>query len=225
MPDERDLRELFARAAPGAAVDTTTVIRRSRRRRLPKCIAMGSAGALAVIGFGVLGVQAILPLGSATSGVSMQADSLAESASPYSITGDAAPDAATLRMLDVCGAPAPAPTSADPAVTLESPGASAVEVVLTSTTATASAVASPRILFVADGIVVGAGTPDGMAAGTVDPLQAGRSLRLPVTFAATDCAGQPLPSGGYDLIAAVDVVRGDGALDAVVSDPAPVVVR
>ncbi|CAN5139850.1 hypothetical protein BH09ACT5_BH09ACT5_04460 [soil metagenome] len=57
MPSEKDLRDLFAGAEAPNTLDSGRVIARSRARRLPKQVAAGSDGALAVVGLVVLGVQ------------------------------------------------------------------------------------------------------------------------------------------------------------------------
>ena len=60
MPSEDDLRDLFASAsAPHAphAIDAQRVIARSRRRRLPRQLAAGTVGVLAIAGISVVGSQ------------------------------------------------------------------------------------------------------------------------------------------------------------------------
>ena len=58
MPTENDLRDLFADSdTPRNTLDAQRVIARSRARRLPRQIAAGAAGALAVAGISVLAIQ------------------------------------------------------------------------------------------------------------------------------------------------------------------------
>ena len=57
MPSENDLRDLFASTEAPNTLDARRIITRSRARRLPKQLAAGSIGALAVVGVVVLGVQ------------------------------------------------------------------------------------------------------------------------------------------------------------------------
>lgn len=57
MASEKDLRDLFAGAEAPNTLDAGRVIRRSRARRLPRQVAAGSLGALALVGVTVLGVQ------------------------------------------------------------------------------------------------------------------------------------------------------------------------
>src|SRR5690606_3344783 len=65
MPTDAELRTLFRESsAPAATIDATTVIRRSRRRRLPQQLGVGSALTLAVAGIGVAsitGLQGLSP--------------------------------------------------------------------------------------------------------------------------------------------------------------------
>ena len=67
MPTEDELRQWFQTAgseAPGRRVDTATVIRRSKRRRLPGQLAAGGVVTLAVAGLSVgsiAGIRTLLP--------------------------------------------------------------------------------------------------------------------------------------------------------------------
>lgn len=60
MPTEDELRQLFGRAddAPNH-LDAASIVRRSRARRLPRQLAAGAIGALAVAGISVLSVQSL----------------------------------------------------------------------------------------------------------------------------------------------------------------------
>jgi hypothetical protein len=55
-----------AAAAPTGAVDVDAVLRRARRRRLPRRLATGGAGVLAIAGIGVAGVNALGGVGQVT---------------------------------------------------------------------------------------------------------------------------------------------------------------
>ena len=57
MPTEDDLRDAFARADAPNTLDARRIVARSRARRLPRQLAAGSVGALALAGVLVLGVQ------------------------------------------------------------------------------------------------------------------------------------------------------------------------
>ncbi len=57
MPTENDLRDAFAQADAPNTLDARRIVARSRARRLPRQLAAGSVGALALAGVVVLGVQ------------------------------------------------------------------------------------------------------------------------------------------------------------------------
>lgn len=59
MPDEDDLRDLFAAERAPIDIDVHGVIERSRRRRRPKQVVVGAIGAFAIIGVMVVGVQGL----------------------------------------------------------------------------------------------------------------------------------------------------------------------
>ncbi len=66
MPDENDLRAMLADTDSAGRIDTASVLRRARRRRRPKQLAAGAAGALALVGVLVVGVQTLVPVQQAT---------------------------------------------------------------------------------------------------------------------------------------------------------------
>lgn len=57
MPTENDLRDMFANSSAPNALDAKRIIARSRARRLPRQLAAGAVGALAIAGISVLAVQ------------------------------------------------------------------------------------------------------------------------------------------------------------------------
>lgn len=57
MPTEDDLRDAFANADAPNTLDARRIVARSRARRIPRQLAAGSVGALALVGVVVLGVQ------------------------------------------------------------------------------------------------------------------------------------------------------------------------
>lgn len=62
MPSESDLRSMLATAPlPSMSIDTASVIRRSRMRRLPRQVGVGSALTLAIAGIGVASVAGLRP--------------------------------------------------------------------------------------------------------------------------------------------------------------------
>src|SRR5690606_3121408 len=65
MPTDAELRTLFRELpAPDASINPTAIIRRSRRRRLPQQLGVGSVLTLAVVGIGfasITGLQGLAP--------------------------------------------------------------------------------------------------------------------------------------------------------------------
>lgn len=78
VPSEKELRDLLAGVEAPHTLDAQRIIRRSRARRLPKQLAAGSIGALAVVGIAVLGVQ----VSQFSSPVSMTAGEASDSSAP-----------------------------------------------------------------------------------------------------------------------------------------------
>jgi len=100
MPDEPNPFDLFRSpdatptfGAGTAPLDSQAIIRRARRRRLPRQIATGVLGTLAVAGIGVAGITGLTGIAGGAGGASSASDSsvAAESApdvSPYSADND-----------------------------------------------------------------------------------------------------------------------------------------
>ena len=249
-PSEDDLRDMFASSAPGGApLDAGRIIARSRARRLPRQLAMGAIGTLAVAGIAVVGIQSMMPQPQAS--IMSQTDAAAPSAEggqPFAATKrapadklnlctgtvtEAAPSFYGLR-LDVAF-PESAPTGTDPVqgtVRLTNTGTQAVM----GTTA-----ASPAITLSQGGIVLwhSNGPMTDMAV-TVD-LAPGQSMDYPASFTPVRCdvaddeaegfrAGLPaVPAGGYYLSAALDfqpdasmVQQGTQGLDLITGPLAPI---
>jgi hypothetical protein len=57
VPDENFLRDEFAKTTAPNTLDATRIIARSRARRVPRQIAAGAVGALAIVGITVVGLQ------------------------------------------------------------------------------------------------------------------------------------------------------------------------
>jgi hypothetical protein len=225
-PSEDDLRDMFASSAPGSApLDAERIIARSRVRRLPRQLAMGAIGTLAVAGIAVVGIQSMMPQPQAST--MSQTDAAAPSAEggqTFDTTtkrapaekinlctgtvAEAAPSLYGLR-LDVAF-PESAPAGTDPVqgtVRLTNTGTQAVM----GTTA-----ASPAITVSQGGIVLWhSNGPMIDLAVTVD-LAPGQSMDYPASFSPVRCdvaddeaesfrADLPvLPAGGYNLSAAID---------------------
>lgn len=221
MVDERDLRELFAEQTSSGEIDARAVIRRSRARRLPRQLAAGSIGVLAVVGIGVLGVQTIAPPQQST--VMMEQDG----AEDTFVAPEAAKRAPANR-LNLCEAlvaePAPSayglqldvafPESA-PAV--GAPVAGAVRLTNTSgERVTGTTVGSPAITVSQHGIVLWHSNGAVDAVAMVVDLEPGQSVELAASFTPVRCAVEddaaeafrvdlpPLAPGAYELSAAID---------------------
>lgn len=96
MASESELRDMLAGSAMSDgsqhphSIDATTVIKRSRARRLPRQIATGAIGGLAVLGITVIGVQALrLPDQSTITAIEQES---ADSAPEGAFGGDSAAD-------------------------------------------------------------------------------------------------------------------------------------
>jgi hypothetical protein len=222
MVDERNLRELFAESRPAGTIDADAVIRRSRRRRLPRQLAAGSIGALAVVGIGVLGVQTLAP--PQQSAVMMEQQ---DEANDTALAPEAAKRIPADR-LNLCegplteAAPSAYGLQAEVVFPAVSPatGQPVAGVVLVTNTGdarvTGSIASSPAVTLSQQGIVLwhsngAVDTPD-----TVVDLEPGQSLEVAASFTPVRCAVEddaaeafradlpPLAPGEYDLSAALD---------------------
>lgn len=224
MPDEQDLRDLFADAPAPGGIDARAVVRRSRARRLPRQLAAGAVGALAVIGIGVLVVPAFQPQEQAA--MLSERDDAAEA--PMETYAEDALKRAPAEKLNLCGAtvaepvtsmyglqldvvfPESAPATGEPvvgAVLLTNAGADRV----IGTTAPV-----PAITLSQNGIVLWhtSGALDSSAV-AVD-LQPGASLEYPASFEPVRCSAAddalpqfpaglpPLGPGAFEVSAAMD---------------------
>lgn len=59
MPTESELRDLLSRPQLSNTIDADAIIKRSRARRLPRQLAAGAIGTLAILGISVVGVQTL----------------------------------------------------------------------------------------------------------------------------------------------------------------------
>jgi len=248
MPTEAELRAWLRDGdlgSPAREADAGTVIRRSRRRRLPRQLAAGGTLTLAIAGIGVAGFTGLrgAPMGASVS------DASAESA-PETFPGEDAGDAADggaiepapASTLNPCGgsiatvAPSAglvletrfAPSvpadgqSVDGVVTLTNTGTERI----TGTTA-----ATPAITLSQDGDVLWhSNGPMIMMVVEVD-LAPGDSLEYPASFTAVQCGEEDeasesfrddlpaLGAGSYELSAAIDFLAADGSRMPTVTGP------
>ncbi|MCU1580110.1 MAG: hypothetical protein JWP19_2314 [Rhodoglobus sp.] len=224
-PTEDDIRDLFASTSPGRPLDARRIIARSRARRLPRQLAMGAIGTLAVAGIAVVGIQSIVrqPEASIMSQTDAAAPSV-EGGQSFDTTTKRAPAA----KINLCAgtvaeaAPSLYGLRLDVAFPETAPaGASAIQgtVHLTNTgseTVTGTTAAAPAITVSQGGVVLWhSNGPMIDLAVTVD-LAPGQSMDYSASFTPVRCdvaddeaesfrADLPvLPAGGYYLSAAID---------------------
>lgn len=255
MPDENDLRDLLRREPDRgpASLDVDRIVRRARARRLPRQLAAGAVGSLAVVAIVVpvsLGAGSLV-LPSTSGGAADEAPLSAEDSSLGAGTGPGSEALAPAQRLQLCAAPlvepapdagglvleiAPlAPADADAAwieatVTLTNTGT----VPVSGTTG-----AAPVLALAEDGTVLWHGNgPTTMIAVLVD-LAPGESMEYEAGFAPLRCGPEDdasdlgfredLPAAGpgeYTLQAAIDLVPNDGGATRLVTGPAtPVTLR
>lgn len=232
MPAESNITNLFRSAdAPTPSIDVQSVIRRSRRRRLPKQVAAGSVFSLAILGVGFVGVNGV----GAVSGTSDQAAVLesaggaAEDESAFSGPVEDGAKLAPAEKLNLCGGEVAevAPSSTGLELTVDFPdaavGAETVEGTVTLTNnGTGRTVGYtaplPVITLSQNGIVVWhSNGPMIMSVTDVD-LAPGESMEYeafftPVVCSVEDDLGQGFrdnlpaaPAGEYQVSAAIDLV-------------------
>lgn len=247
MPTEAELRTLFQDTAlPTGGIDAASIIRRSKRRRLPRQVGAGSVLTLAVAGIGVASFTGLRPLTVPTT-----ADSAAESSadspmtdSPMGVSGSQLFDDGTKRApaekLNLCGAGVtePAPSASGLELTMRFPDTAAATgsdvpgvVTLTNTAARAisGAVTARPVITVAQG-----GTTlwhsNGPALALQNPIELapGESLDYETSFTPVRCStedeldstGLPaLARGEYQLTAVIDFFPHEGPVE-LISGPA-----
>jgi hypothetical protein len=220
VPDESDLKRLLAGTEAPNTLDVSRIVRRSRARRLPKQLAAGGIGALAVVGITVLGVQTFTPAG--TPITSMEAAPTQDQAAGSGIKrapaerinlcegplAEVAPSVYGLRVDATFPESIPAGTAPVPGV-----------VRLTNTSGsrvTGTTAPSPAITLSQDGIVLWHSNGPVDASAVVVDLEPGESLEYAASFVPVRCAVEDdaaesfradLPAvepGVYELSAAID---------------------
>lgn len=241
MPDEKDLREIFAADAVEHSLDPKRIVARSRARRLPKQLAAAAIGTLAVAGITVLAVQTTQFVQPTTT--SMLANESADGTAPTAssdlldsgikrtpaerinlCTGSVAESVPSLYglQLDVLF-PATAPTGTAPiqgTVRLSNTGTTPV----VGTTA-----ATPAITLSQDGVVLWHSNGPMIASLMIVDLAPGASMQYQASFTPVRCevdddlaeSFRPdlpaVPAGDYQLSAAIDFRPSaqDSAIDLV----------
>ncbi|MFZ2964966.1 MAG: hypothetical protein WA006_09815 [Rhodoglobus sp.] len=247
MSDDQRLRDLFAAQPSPGGIDARAVIRRSRARRLPRQLAAGAVGALAVVGVGVLGVQSLAPpqpttitmeQGGGAPAEEFAADSTVERAPAEKLNpcegalAEVAPSRYGLQLDVVFPESAPA-TGAPVAGLVRLTNTSGSRVVGTTGDA-------PAITVSQGGIVLWHSTGAAGAAAVVVDLAAEESLEFAASFTPVRCGAEddtaeafradlpPLAPGVYELTAAIDfapdpsIAAEDAELDLVTGVAAPI---
>lgn len=228
MPTESELRDWLkgGDTPPAPGVDPADIVRRVRRRRLPRQIAAGAATTLAAAGVIVLGVATLPQL--VQPPVSVMSDGMQ---SPEFGTGHADEShdsslvpASPLQLLNQCGQPLTVvqPAASGLTLTLVFPSDVAIadgEVIGTVTLlnsgtkrVTGSAAAGPAITLSRDGVTVWHGAPAPLAEAVPIDLAPGQSTRFDATFIPALCGSTdsstnsplaPAAPGDYQLSGAI----------------------
>lgn len=218
MPGELNLSELF-RSAGGPAptpIDLQSVIRRSRRRRLPLQIGAGSVLSLAVVGIGAAGFSGLggLAQSASDSAATMEsdggpgtaggaADSSTEGASGSSGGAATAPEGSQItrapaEKLNLCGGTLAdvAPSATGLVLTADFPdaasGATPVQGSVTMTNTGSARIAgytaaSPAVTLSRDGIVIWHSSGPMIALAAEIDLEPGASYVYPASFTPVVC--------------------------------------
>jgi len=254
MPTEAELRAFLREARPtvepGTGIDTPAVIRRSRRRRLPRQLAAGGTLSLALVGLGVAGVMGLraTPL---MNEAATSSDSSAESGAAGGMAGGTI-EAAPAHKLNLCGGTLAevAPnesglilTTSFPAVVPATGQSVSGTVVLTNTgeiPVAGTTAAAPAITVSKDGIVLWHSNGPMVAIAVEVDLAPGESIQYPAVFTPVLCGIEDdsaesfrddLPAlgpGTYDVSAAIDLVPLDDAsapMPTITGPSAPVTIR
>lgn len=238
MPTEAELRAWMRESrpptAPGTGLDAPAVIRRSRRRRLPRQLAAGGTLSLAIAALGVagaLGLRSPAPMNEATS----SSDSSAESGAAGGSAGGAI-EAAPAHKLNLCGGTLAqvAPSEAGLVLTARFPAIAPATgqevsgtVLLTNTSeapVAGTTTAAPAITVSQDGIVLWHSNGQIPPLAVEVDLAPGESIEYPASFTPVRCEVEDdsaesfrdtlpaLAPGTYDVSAAIDLLpRGDAA--------------
>jgi len=250
MANDDNIHKLFSdRPADGLGpIDTASVIRRAKRRRLPAKVATGAAAVLVLGGVSVVGYQSLAaqaPTAETTALKSEDSRSTTDSAEIY-----AEPE--PLRRyyaseLSECAEPARTPALGDSWLDLSvdfpdaAIGTSSVEGVVTLTnnsdeTVVGYTAASPSITLAQDGIVLWHSNGAMIAVAVEVDLEPGESMEYLATFSPVLCSSEedfeqlgeklpPLPSGDYDVSAAIDITIADGGVLLATGDSQTVTLR
>jgi hypothetical protein len=226
MADEPTLRHLFGEPPPAAAIDVSSVIRRSRARRAPRILGTGALAVLAATTIAYAGFAGLAGFNGATSSDAGGAAPMAESG----VAGeekDYSSQSLSSAVSDLyrCGEPVfdipqnelglvlsvdfPSPvdvaaSSIDGVVTVTNTGNDAVVVIASS---------APALALTADDLVVWRAEA-GLSTLSLD-LAPGETFTWDTSFSPLSCGpddGPTLSAGDYELHAAIDVGTEDGQI-------------
>jgi hypothetical protein len=208
MPIDPNLSDLFrATESPASSsLDAHQIIRRSKRRRLPSRIAVGSLVSLSVIGIGIASVNGIAALSPGVTASSGSAESLESADAPATDSGDASEggfDApgimrAPAEKLNLCGGAVAevAPSQSGLQLTVDFPdadtGSTSVSGTATLTNTGATVVtgysgATPAVTLSRDGTVVWHSNGPTILSIVDITLAPGESMTYPASFTPVVC--------------------------------------
>ncbi len=237
MPTESELRDWLkgGQTPPSPGVDPADIVRRVRRRRLPRQLVAGAATTLAAAGVMVLGVATLPQLVQSPASVmsdGMQSQEFGTGPADESHDSSLVPTS-PLQLLNQCGQPLTIvqPAASGLTLTLAFPSDVAIAngevmgtvTLLNSSTkrVTGSAAAGPAITLSQDGVTVWHGAPAPLAEAVPIDLAPGQSTRFDATFIPAMCGSTgsstngplaPAAPGSYQLSGAIVVAEvGDGS--------------
>ncbi|WP_213813967.1 hypothetical protein [Glaciihabitans sp. dw_435] len=250
MPAEPNLHDLFRAESDSTtgSIDTQSVIRRSRRRRLPAQIGVGSVFTLAIAGVGVAGITGVRNLGNSGGSASTASDS-SVSATDSPMTAEGAPTGssagakrAPASRINLCGGTLAEVAPSDSGLVLTTHfsdaavGAKSVAGIVTLTnTGTATVKGwtgpTPTVTLSQKGIVLWHSNGPEIALGVQVDLAPGESMDYKTTFTPVVCGVEDdtaesfrddlpaAPAGVYQLSAAMDVSSDDTGDALLVTGP------
>lgn len=234
MPTEDELRAMLRSSDAPHSLDAARIIAKSRARRIPRQVAAGAVGVLAVAGIGVLAVPSFIqPPQSAT--ISDQA-LIAEGGAGDSELNEL--KRAPAELLNPCGAPVAdtVPSATGLELTVDFPaavaaGTAAVDGVVRMTNTSDSRVsgttaAVPALTLAEDGITVWRSNGPMILSLVVVDLEPGESLEYPASVELVRCDATDegpdgfrsdlpaLAAGTYEVSAAIDLTLDEPSADA-----------
>jgi hypothetical protein len=218
MPSDAELRSLFHGAsAPPSSLDAATIIRRSKRRRLPQQLGAGSVLTLAAAGIGVAGIngiQGLAPMSASQTAADAPAGVSEGAPVPWSATDSVQGERAACETggdVDVDTVDGLSAAPSFPATASSGELVSGTITVTNTGTELVHGTIFDSLVTLSRGDVREAHR-NIQAADTSVELAPGESVAINFAFNASSCEvpGAPLESGQYDLIAFVTLETADG---------------